>query len=211
MIDSVMGYVTVSRTAMPLLLIIVLTAVYSLNEQRLVLDAPAFNRHTMKEVALSASWMALGAASFLMMWGAGHGIEVITWRGLLMFCGIAGVLMFAGKFQPWRRWLRRTVPIERQWKDARRPTSTDLAELVAECRRAVRFGADECLRVLPKVIAALEILAAEQQEMERIRTELVLTVESLRRRFRASDSLGPDVIAHMDDILDRLQRALTDA
>ncbi len=209
MIDSVMGYVTVSRTAMPLLLIIVLTAVYSLNEQRLVLEAPAFNRHTMKEVALSASWMALGAASFLMMWGAGHGVEVITWRGLLMFCGVAGVLLFAGKFQPWRRWLRRTVPIERHWRDARRPTSTDLAELVAECRRAVHLGAAECLRVLPKVIAALEVLATERQEMERIRADLIQSVDTLRGRFRTSQSISPALMSHMDAILVRLQQVLT--
>ncbi|MBB3802064.1 hypothetical protein FHR47_002312 [Xanthomonas arboricola] len=206
MIDSVLHYVTVSRAAMLPLLVIVLTSVYSLNEQRLALDAPAFNRHTLKEVALSASWMGLGAASFLMIWGAGHGIEVITWRGLLMFCGFAGVLFFAGKFPPWRRWLRRTVPIQRQWSNPRAPTSRDLSEMVAECRRAVRLGADECLRVMPKVIAALEVLAAERQEMERIRAELVAVVDDLRRR--AATTLAPDVASRVEAILVRLQWAL---
>lgn len=205
MID-VLQYVTVSRVAVPLLLAIVLTSVYSLNEQRLVLTAPAFNRHTIKETLLSASWMCLGSASFLMIWGAAHGIEVITWRGLLMFSGFFGVLVFAGKFPPWRRWLRRTIPIERQWSNPRAPTSTDLSEMIAECRRAVRLGADECLRVMPKVIAALEVLAAERQEMERIRAELVAVVDDLRRR--AATTLAPDVASRVEAILVRLQWAL---
>lgn len=209
MIDSVLNYVTVSRAAMLPLLIIVLTSVYSLNEQRIVLSAPAFNSHTLKEVALSASWTGLCAASGLMLWGAGHGIEVITWRGLLMFCGIAGVLFFAGKFQPWRRWLRRTVPIERQWSNPRAPTSSELSEMVAECRRAVHLGAAECLRVLPKVISALEVLAAERQEMERIRADLIQSVDTLRGRFRTSQSISPALMNHMDAILVRLQKVLT--
>jgi hypothetical protein len=210
MIDTVLATMTVSRIAAPFLFGILLTAVYGLNEMRLSAFAPAFDRHTLKEVCLSVSWMGLASSTGLMLWGILHGVEVITWRGLILISSFAGVLLFVGKFHPWRRWLTRTVPISRQWAGKAHPSSDDLSELIAECRRAIHYGAGECLRVLPKVISALEVLAAERLEMERIRAELIQTVGDLRRRFRNSESLSTDVVEHMDELLDRLQKALVD-
>ncbi len=210
MIDDMMHGITVSRVAAPFLMGILLTSVYGLNEMRLSASAPAFDRHTVKEVCLSVSWMGLASSTGLMLWGILHGVEVITWRGLILISSFAGVLVFVGKFHPWRRWLVRTVPIQRQWSGKAHPTSENLSELIAECRRAIHYGADECLRVLPKVISALEVLAAERQEMERIRNELVKAVEDLRRRFRATETLSVELVEHVDDLLDRLQKALLD-
>ena len=204
------GQVTASHLAAPPLLVILLTALFGLNDARLDTSRATSSRAWKGELALGVSHLVMLVGSGLMLTAIVLGASIYTWRGCIMVWGVAGVFFFVGKFHPWRRWLRRTVAIERQWRNPAHPTSSDLAELVAECRRAVRYGASECLRVLPKVIAAMEILAAERQEIERIRAELVSAVASLRARFRSAESMSAATMEQMDGILQRLEKALRD-
>lgn len=199
---------TLSRLIIPGLLLILGTCVYGANEIRMTNSSFGFNRHTAKEMALAVSFLALGGASGVMLWGAFLGAEVVTWRGAVLINGFACVLFFAGKFQPWRKWLRRTVPIQRQWSNVAEPTAEELNELLAEVQRAFHYGPDEAMRVLPKVIAALEPLTAKQYEIERIRAELVSLLAELKSSFRKTHTLSPETVAHMDDIITRLQKAV---
>lgn len=202
-------WMTISRIAALPLVVMLMTAVWGLNELRKFAGDGelALNRHTAKEAGLAVSYIAVGSASGLMLWGIWNGIEVITWRGAFLVFGVGGVFIFFGKFRPWARWIRRTVPVDRYWSDAKHPSGEDLAALVAELRIAYRLGALECLRVMPKAIAAIETLAAERPEIERLRSDMVSVVDELRQRLRASAKFDPETARHMEDILSRLDRA----
>lgn len=202
-------WITISRFAALPLVVILMTAVWGLNEiRKFAGDGPlALNRHTAKEGGLAVSYIALGSASGLMLWGIWNGIEVITWRGAFLVFGASGVFIFFGKFRPWARWIRRTVPVDRYWSDKAHPSSEDLAALAAELRIAYRLGAQECLKVMPKAIAAIETLAAERPEIERLRSDMVSVVSELRHRLRESSKFDPETSRHMEDILTRLDRA----
>lgn len=204
---------TPSHAVVPGLVVIVITSVFAVNEFRMTVSSDIVSKQGMLRIILLLWFIGSGSYAGHMLYGIvasillGQHNEVVTWRGTGLITSVAGVFAFAGKFHPWRRLIRHLAPIERQWLGRKNPTSADLAELVAECRRAVRYGADECLRVMPKVIAALEVLAAERQEMERIRAELIVVVDDLRRR--AATTLAPDLSGRVEAILARLQWALT--
>ncbi len=203
-----------SQLVVPGLVVIVITSVYAVNEFRLTFSKDIWSPTGALRIILLLWFIGSGSYAGHMLYGIvasiilGQHNEVVTWRDSGLITSLAGVLAFAGKFHPWRRLIRHLAPIERQWLGRKNPTSEDLAELVAECRRAVRYGADECLRILPKVIDALEVLAAERREMELIRSDLVVTVRNLRNRFQQDESLSPDTARQVEAILDRLQRAI---
>lgn len=209
-----LAFMTPSHIVVPGLVVIIVTSVYAVNEFRLTFSRDIASKSGLLRVILLMWFIGSGSYAGHMLYGIvasvilGQHNEVVTWRGSGLITSLAGVLAFAGKFHPWRRLIRHLAPIDRQWLGRKNPTSSDLAELVAECRRAVRYGADECLRVLPKVIDALEVLAAERLEMESLRDELIFAVNNLRKRFRTSNSLSPDAAVQVDEILGRLQKAL---
>ena len=202
-------FLTISRIAAIPLAGILWSCIWGLNEiRKFTGEYPvAFNWHTGKDFALAASYIALGCASGLMLWGIFNGIEVITWRGLLLVAGIFGIFLFFGKFRPWAKWIKRTVPVDRHWADKSHPTAQELAALSHELRMAFLNGPAECLRVMPKAIAAIETLAAERPEIERLRADMVSIVSELRYRLNAS-TLDPVTAAHIADVLDQLDQAV---
>lgn len=203
---------TISRVAALPLAVILWSCIWGLNEiRKFGSEYPmGFNWHTVKDASLSASYIALGCASGLMLWGIINGIEVITWRGLMLVLGVCGIFLFFGKFRPWAKWIKRTVPVDRYWADKTHPSAQELAALSHELRTAFLNGPAECLRVMPKAIAAIETLAAERPEIERLRADMVSIVSELRHRLNAS-TLDPVTAAHIADVLDRLDLAVRSA
>jgi len=166
----------------------------------------------MVELALGGGYFSTVVGSFLMLVAVCFGGNIYTWRGTLLMCGIAVIFAFAGKFAPWRRFIRRVVDMDRvgqKWKAEGRPTVSDLSELIADGRRALAMKgparAQECARVLPKLVTAVEFMAAKQVEINRVCRELSVAWGQLEAMVRARSQMTGALAVKIDALLDELE------
>lgn len=206
-----------SILALPALVIVWMTALSGLNDIR-----PHSLRNSgyvaaLMETGLGLSFLAMGMGSTLMLIGTAAGANIYTWRGCVLMWGVAGVFFFIGKFAPWRRWIRRMADMEsmtRKWKEAGSPDVKDIAELVEDGRRALRAKASEraseCVRILPKLIFALEHVAAREAELREVQEDLSDAVSLIRDKLKEDGALEPDAARRVNEILDKIERAIGD-
>ncbi len=204
-----------SLLAIPALVSIWVTSMFGLNDVRSPFDKAMLKVSGIIEFLIGLSFFATFVGSFLMLVAVVLGANIYTWRGTLLMCGIAGVFVFAGKFAPWKRFIRRLVDMERlekRWKAEGRPSVTDMAELIADGRRALSMKGsqriDECMRVLPKIVVALERTAAREAELSRIRSELSRALDDLKVALRSRQETDAYMINRVNRLLDELEGAI---
>lgn len=163
---------------------------------------------------LGLSYLMTTFLSFMMASGVVAGGNIYTWRGALLMWSIFGIYLFAGRFAPWRRIIRRVADLERLervWRGTPAPSLKDLGALIAEGRRAIgapmRDRADELARVMPRLVVALERIAVKQIEVARLRLELQQALAELRNALECDDPTGAHV-QRINTLLDRLEGTL---
>lgn len=204
-----------SLLAIPALVPICVTSMFGLNDVRSPFDRAMLKVSGIIEFFIGLSFFATFVGSFLMLVAVVLGANIYTWRGTLLMWGIAGVFVFAGKFAPWKRFIRRLIDMERlekRWKAEGRPSVTDMAELIADGRRALSMKGsqriDECMRVLPKIVVALERTAAREAELSRIRSELSKALDDLKVALRSRKETDAYMINRVNRLLDELEGAI---
>lgn len=203
-----------SLAAIPALAGIWLTAFFALNSVRPPTLRAALTWPGALDFFQGLSSLTVTLISFTMLMAVCVGANIYTWRGCMLMWGIWGMFAFAGHFQPWRRFLRRVASmdrLERKWRGQATPSSRDLSELIAEGRRALalpmRDRADECMRVMPRIVVALERVAVKQLEVAAIRAELQQAVTSLRKAVAAGEPTSA-LVQRINSLIDRLDGAL---
>lgn len=203
-----------SVVASPALAAIWLTALFGLNAVRPPTLQRALTWPGAIDFFLGLSFLAMTFGSFMMLMAVSIGANIYSWRGCLLMWGIAGAFVFAGRFAPWRRFIRRMADferIERKWRGIAGPSIKDLGELIAEGRKAIespmRERADECLRVMPRIVVALERVAAKQLEVATIRGELQQALFDLRAALARHQPTAPYVL-RINSLLDQLEGTL---
>lgn len=212
MMSNVWSVVTI-----PALSAIWLTAFYGLSAIRPPTIKAAVTWPGMVNVLLGIAFLAMTAGSFMMLLACVMGANIYTWRGSLLMWGVAMVFVVAGKFSPWRRFIRRTVDmqkLEKKWEGHAQPTLDDLSNLIAESRKAlalpVKDRANECARVLPEVVIALEKIAAKQYRMARLRSDLQVAVDDLRMKALRKESDIEPIVIRVNSILDKIEETIND-
>lgn len=204
-----------SLMSLPFLAPIFITAMFSLNDARPPLNRGLFRWIGVLEVLIGGSWLLTFVGSGSMIAAIVSGGNIYTWRGTMLMAGLAGVFVFGSRYAPWKRFIRRVVDmgkVESRWKAEGRPSVTDMAELIADGRRALAMRgsarADECMRVLPKLVLALERTAARQAELNRIQAELSSAWCELQASLRVSSRPSRDLIDRLNTLFDQLEGAL---
>jgi len=199
-----------SYATIPALSVIWLTAFFGLNAVRPPNWRGLLTWPGAVDFGLGLGFLSMTASSFMMLLACIMGANIYTWRGALLMWSIATVFALAGKFYPWRRIFRRTTDmdrLEKKWRGEAVPTMDELSELIAESRRALSTRgstrADECMRVLPTVVAALEKMALRQHQIYTIRVELKTALQELKRASN-EDDLEP-LVTRVNLLLDRLE------
>jgi hypothetical protein len=203
-----------SLLAIPALAGIWLTAFFGLNAVRPPTLREALTWPGAIDFFQGLSSLTVTLISFTMLLAVTLGANIYTWRGCVLMWGIWGMFAFAGHFQPWKRFLRRVVSLERlerKWRGHPAPTTSELSELIAQGRRALsaplRQRPEECMRVMPGLVIALERVAARRLEMAGIRAELESAVLGLRDAIK-HDTQTAGHVARIKLLLDRLEGAL---
>lgn len=96
-----------SLLALPALAVVLLTAVFGLNDLRPSTLRRIWSRAGAIELCLGLSLLAMALGSFMMLMAVLYGAHLYTWRGCLLMWGVAGVFALVGRFAPWRRWVQR--------------------------------------------------------------------------------------------------------
>lgn len=199
-----------SIVAIPALTAIWLTAFFGLNSVRPPTLKAAMTWPGAIDFMLGLAFFAMTASSFMMLLACAMGANLYSWRGSLLMWSIATVFVMAGKFAPWRRFIRRTTDMNRlseKWEGYPQPSADELSNLIAEGRKALSTrGADrahECVRVLPEILIALEKMAARQHQIYTIRAELKSALNELKKASN-DDDLEP-LVTRVNTLLDRLE------
>jgi hypothetical protein len=198
----------------PSLFAVWLTALFGLNAVRPPTLRQALTWPGAVDFCLGASFLVMTYGSFQMLMAVALGGNIYTWRGCLLMWGVAGAFVFAGHYHPWRRFIRRMVSIdqiERQWRGTGAPSTRDLRALIAEGRRAlhgpVGDRAEECMRVMPHIVAALERVAVRQLEITDIRADLKSALSELHDAM-AYNRPTAEPVQRINTLLDRLEGAM---
>ncbi|WHB31181.1 holin [Xanthomonas phage NEB7] len=203
-----------SLVAIPALAGIWLTALFGLNAVRSPTLREALTWPGAIDFFQGLSHLIVTFISFMMLMAAAFGGNIYTWRGSALMWGIWGMFVFVGHYQPWRRFIRRVVSmerLERKYRGKPAPSNSELSELIAKGRRAIampmRSRADECMRVMPYIVVALERVAARQLEIATIRAELQSALLDLRTAVARDEPTGKYVL-RINSLLDRLSATL---
>ncbi|AMW36190.1 holin [Xanthomonas phage XAJ2] len=211
-----MNYDMWSILATPPLSVIFITAIFGLNDVGLHPFQKLIRGNGIFEMLLGVSFLVMAWGSFMMLSAVLFGASIYTWRGCTLMWGIGGALFFAGKFAPWRIWIRRLANLERlerRWKGE--PDMHEIAGLIADGRKAVAIAhkdkGGEAVRVLPKIVVALEQVAAKQYRINMLRADLKETLDRFKTSIDKDDSETDSLLETLKSILDRVEGALKNA